>query len=92
MIHPLPTVPRRTWYWLSSDWRLVAGSPAFHTSFADANEDSSTFGSYAYFCNGDRHIEKLRGSGKLFDPCGKVGWGWPTTLHGWQVPHLKTQG
>ena len=44
--------------------RLPA-SPHFEASFAVANEDNAIFGSYFH---NDRHIDYLRGSGKLFGP------------------------
>jgi hypothetical protein len=43
----------------------LSSNPHFEAAFAVANEDSAIFGSY--FCN-DRHINNLRGSGKLFGP------------------------
>jgi hypothetical protein len=43
----------------------LSSNPHFEGSFAVANEDSAIFGSYFY---NDRHIENLRGSGKLFGP------------------------
>jgi hypothetical protein len=57
---------------------LVWGSsnPHFESSFAVANEDSAIFGSYFY---NDRHIENLRGPGKLFGPWEGGGRWDPTT-------------
>ena len=43
----------------------LSSNPHFETCFAAATEDSASFGSYFY---NDRHIENLRGSGKLFGP------------------------
>jgi hypothetical protein len=43
----------------------LSSNPHFEGAFAVANEGSAIFGSY--FCNA-RHIENLRGSGKLFGP------------------------